>query len=323
MKKLCIGATLAFLTFSVVPSTFATDEESRFHGSVGLGGVMIFNGDNLNPRGSEKKINDLSSAADKKLTTLPLILPEATYDVGDPEGLVLFFNTEPPIDEVGGFAFILGASYPTKGFILEMSSFFTPFEETWENPYITGVDRKKTSTTKYGAKIAFNKIAGTGLRINGVYMRDDIDNDTIALTSPSMARDGHIVALNGNYSFQLSESFELRPRISIRNGNYDGDANSFMKYKFDLEARNIVGSMMFISRMYYSYSDFDKVNPIFDKTRNNMSYGASLMANYMAPFSLDNWSLMGLLSYSKGESNIDFYDTEAITIGAFLNYRLP
>lgn len=71
----------------------------------------------------------------------------------------------------------------------------------------------------------------------------------------------------------------------------------------------------------YSHSDYDKVNSIFAETRENDSYGMNVMTNYMAPFGLRNWSLQLLAGYSKGDSNIDFYDTEGFSLGTFASYQ--
>lgn len=321
MKNIQLVVLLLTMAFFSKDSSASEIEENTFDGRFGIGGIMIYSANNLNPKGSYKKIDDLESAADKKLNVVPVILPEVTHDIGEPKGFKFHFSTTPPIDEAGGFAFILGTSYQagTLG-IFEASTFFTPFEEAWEDPYVTGVSRKTTSTSKYGAKIGYNRIMGTGLRLNVVYMNDEVDEDVIGSLMPEMARDGAIYALNANYSFYVTKSFELRPRASIRKGDYDGEANSFTKYKFTVEARNMVGRLMFISKVYYSYSGYDKTNPIFATTRDNNGYGASLMTNYMAPFGFSDWSLVGLLSLSKGDSNINFYDTEAITVGAFLTY---
>jgi len=314
----------AVLLCSVVGGTGGSlaEEQGAFEGQISFGGILINSGNNLNPEGSEKRIDDLNSAADKELTVLPIVLPDLTYDVGTAEGLKVYFETNPPIDEVGGFAFNLGATYqiPEIG-IIDGSVFFTPFEEAWEDPYVTGVDRKETDTTKYGAKIGLNRIMGTGLRINFVYLNDDVDNDLIGSLEHDLNRDGAVYSLNMNYSFYPSKTLELRPRISFRKGDYDGDANSFTKYKFELETRYMVGQVMVMPRAYYSYSKYDEVNPIFNKERDNDSYGLSLIANYMAPFNYQNWSITGLLSLSRGDSNIEFYDTEAVTLGGFLNYH--
>lgn len=305
------------------PFSLAADEGSGIlNGTVGIGGIVIDSANNLNPNGSKKRLESLQSAPDRETTGIAIILPRATWDIGEKGGTKLYFETEPPIDEVGGFAFTLGATNTIAGVgILDTAAFFTPFEEAWEDPYATGVDRNETDTSKYGATIGLNRIMGSGLRVRLVYMNDDVDNDIIGSTTPELSRDGGVYSLNVNYSYYLSKTVEIRPRVSIRRGDYDGDANSFIKYKIELETRLILGKVMLIPRAYYSYSEYDEVHPIFNKTRETDGYGISLMTNYMAPFNLPDWSVMGLLSYSRGESTINFYDTEAFTVGGFLNYH--
>lgn len=300
----------------------SANEPDTFSGSIGLGGLIIDSGNNLTPESSERRLNNLNSAADRESSGIVILLPRFNYDIGAPEGLKLYLVTEPPIDEVGGFAFNLGAAYtlPEIG-TLDASAFFTPFEEVWANPYVTGVDRVETDTSKYGVKIGLNKIMGTGLRVSFVYMNDDVDNDIAGSVMPDLARDGAVYSLNMNYSFHPTRTLELRPRFSIRTGDYDGEANSFTKYKFQLEARYMTGRLMISPRVYYSHSEYDKVHPVFNTTRDNDSYGISLMTNYMKPFNWQNWSVTGLLGLSKGDSNIDFYDTEAVTFGGFMNYH--
>lgn len=39
------------------------------------------------------------------------------------------------------------------------------------------------------------------------------------------------------------------------------------------------------------------------------------------PVNVKGWSVTGLLAMSKGDSNIDFYDTVSITFGGVLNYH--
>jgi hypothetical protein len=291
-------------------------------GRVGLGGLIVNSGNNLNPRDSSKRLDDLSSSAKKETSVIPVILPEFTYDVGEEEALKLYFTASPPIDEVGGFALNVGATYslPQMG-ILDGSVFFTPFNKAWENPYETGVNRKETDTSKYGAKIGWNKVMNSNFGINLVYMNDDVDDDIIGQLQPDLERDGAVYAVNMNYSFYPSDGLEIRPRISFLRGEYEGDANSFNKYKVELEARYRTGKIMVVPKVYYSHSDFDELNPVFNEERENDSYGLSLLANYMAPFNCKKWSTTALLSASKGDSNITFYDTEAITFGGFVNYH--
>ncbi|WP_136806554.1 DUF2860 family protein [Desulfosediminicola flagellatus] len=321
MKKqiLCCALMTGIISSGVLVSA---NEPDAFTGSIGIGGLIIDSGNNLNPNSSKSRIDNLNSAADRETSAIATILPRLAYDIGAPEGLKLYLVTEPPIDEAGGFAINLGATYPLPDIgIVDVSAFFTPFEEAWENPYVTGVDRVETDTSKYGVKIGLNKIMGSGFRVNFVYLNDDVDNDIIGSLMPDLARDGAVYSLNMNYSFQVSKTFELRPRFSVRTGDYDGEANSFEKYKFELEARYITGRLMVSPRVYYSRSEYDQVHPVFNIMRDNDSYGVSLMTNYMAPFNWQKWSATNILGYSKGDSNIDFYDTEAMTFGCFLSYH--
>lgn len=321
MKYSCVFASLLLFLLIGPPIVNGTEEEPpSLTGRIGIGAMFINSGNNLNPKGSDKNIDDLDSAANKKLTIIPLIVPSLTYAVKDSGGLKFYFDTRPPIDEVGGFAINTGGSYPTKIGIIDTSLYFTPFSEAYKNPYETGVDRASTSTSKYGIKVALNKIMGSNFRINTVYMKDDVDEDVIGDLVPELNRDGNIFVLNANYSFYPSRALELRPRISYSRGQYDGDSNSFNKFKADVELRYRVGRIMMIPRISYAYSEYDETNPIFNETRDNHNYNINILASYMAPFGMRDWAVQYLLGYGKGDSNLTFYDTESITFGAFLTY---
>lgn len=325
MKKKTISTLLTCsLLFSgaLVSAQETTEESSSFSGTIGLGALIINSGNNLNPKGSKERLDNLQSGAERETTVIPPILVNAVWDVGEADGMKLYLSTDPPIDEVGGFTIDVGGSYrlPEVG-IIDGSVFVSPFAKVYENPYVVGVDRVETDTTKFGAQIGLNRIMGSGLRVNFVYLNNDVDDDIIGSLEPSLARDGDVYALNMNYSFYPADNLEIRPRAGIRFGDYDGQANSYTTYKFDLEARYTINKVMIVPRVSYSHSDYDEEHPIFDQTRENDGYGISLMTTYMAPFNFKNWSTTALVSLSKGDSNIDFFDTEAITIGGFINYR--
>jgi hypothetical protein len=108
-EKLISTVTTALLTATSLVSAGETDSLS---GSIGLGVIVIDAGNNLNPEESKKRLDNLSSAAKKETTLLFGILPEMTWDVGEPEGMKFYLATDPPIDEVGGFALSVGATIP-------------------------------------------------------------------------------------------------------------------------------------------------------------------------------------------------------------------
>lgn len=304
------------------PTLASANTHNSFSGSLSLGTIIIDSGNNLNPESSKKNLDSLESAADRKTSVMPGLLSEVTWDVGEPDGVKFYLTTDPPIDEVGGFSFNLGTSYAIEEIgIIDTAAFFTPFEKAWQNPYITGVDREETDTSKYGFRIGLNRIMGTGFRAQLVYLNESVDNDTIGELVPELARDGAVYSLNMNYSHYIGEKLELRPRMSVRMGDYKGDANSFVKYKFDFEARYKTGQWLLVPRVYFSHSEYDEVDPVFEKTRKNNGYGVSLLTTYIAPFDWQKWSVACLVDISRGDSNINFYDTESMTVGALLSYH--
>ncbi len=316
--------TSMILAFGLIcsASVIKAEEGDSFTGQIGLGAIVFDSSNNLNPNSSEARLNDLGSSAEGESSVKPLLRLNAAWDVGDKGGLKMFFSTTPPVDEAGSFAVDFGTSYTISNIgILRGDFFFSPFEETWEDPYLVGVNREETDTKKFGGKVGLNRIMGSGLRVELVYMIDDVDNDLIGNRIPELERDGAIYALNMNYSFYPADNLEVRPRVSVRHGEYDGEANSFIKYKVQLEARYTISKFMIIPRAFLSYSEYDQVNPLFGETREDDGYGCSLTANYMAPFNLVNWSVAGRVSISEGNSNIDFYDTEAFSAATFVSYH--
>ena len=321
MNKTILTIAIALACFLSPVIGMTADEPDSLTGRIGFGAIFIDSANNLSPSGSDERLDSLDQSPDRKASAVVGILPEVTWDIGQPEGTKLYLSSDPPIDEAGSFVLNIGGAttLPQTG-ILDAGLFFAPFEKAWENPYLTGTDRDETSNPKYGARIALNRIGGTGLRVNLVYVRDEVEDDRISDLTPQLGRDGAIYAVNLNYSIPAGPNLEIRPRLSLRKGEYDGEANSFAKYKVELEARYMVGRLMLMPRAHYSYSEYDEVHPIFNTTRNNNSCGFQLISTYMAPFGLRNWSLMALLSFSEGKSNIDFYDTESLSAGAFVNY---
>ncbi|WP_035273778.1 DUF2860 family protein [Desulfogranum japonicum] len=321
MKKL-LACMIAVSSVTLISQQVVAQEDNDISGSLGGGFMIIDSANNLNPESSNKWLDSLDSAPSRQTTFVPVILPEVTWDIGKTDGAKVYFKIDPPIDEVGSLALNLGSSYEVGNLgIIDTSVFVTPFAEVWEDPFLVGEAREETDLNIYGVTLGLNRIMGSGLRVQLVYMATDVDDDLIGERISQLSRDGAIYSLKMNYSFNVNPNVEIRPTMSIRKGDYDGDANSFIKYKFQLESRLRFGKMFVMPRVFYSYSEYDEMHPIFNKIRDNNAYGASLAATYIAPFDLQDWSLTGLVSVSRGESNIDFYDTEATTVGAIVTYR--
>jgi len=322
MKKYFVLVGLIHLAFCLEAAAAPENEKNSIEGSVGIGGMIINLSDNLNPDGSDKRLDSLNSTADKELTVIPFILPEFVYDIGEPDGTKLYLNTRPALEEVGGFAINIGGSHPLADVgMVDVSVFLAPIEKVYKDPYLTDTARESTSSTKFGTKVALNKILGTELGMSAVYMNNDVDDDVIGKLQPDLARDGAVYAFTAEYSLFSSPTFELKPRFTVSKGEYDGESNSFFKSKIDFEVRYTIDRLTFLPQVSYSHSTYDKIDPIFAETRKNDGYGAMMIVSYATPFNLEDWALQGLIGYGRGESNIAFYDNESVSGGIFMTYR--
>ncbi len=297
------------------------EERERFRGGVGLGVMAFDRADNLDPNGSKRSIDTLDRRADRELTVIPLLAPFFSYDVGAPGGAVVQFMVRPPIEEAGGLVVNLGTTYylPAGGSI-ELNGLVAPLEEAWENPYLVNQRRSTTGSPKYGAHVAWREIGGTGLSLHGVYLRDEVDNDRIGELMPELARDGAIYALAAAYRLPLSEVVEIRTRASYLQGDYDGESNSFTRYRIRVQASYRLGALTLIPEISYRHTSYDEIDPMFGITREEDSYGIDLTVHYRAPFGWQDWALQGMAGYGRGDDDITFYETESLRIGSLLTY---
>lgn len=330
MKNLFWLGLLGFLLCTSSPSLAGQDEAGQtapgdpgdpITGEI-TGGVIIINsGNNLNPNGSSRYLDDINSGADRKTSFIGALLPEVNYKFGEERQLGWYLNSTPPIDEAGQFALLSGLTYNRAGVgFFEAGMFYVPFTELWKNPYLTDGPRDETDVTTWGAQFAFNKIFGSNFRVRLVYLSEDVEDDDIGELFPDLKRDGQIYNISLSYDINVSKTFSLRPRFSVRQGDYDGDSSSFVKYKFDLSGRYGTGRLFFMPRVFYSYKQHDEVDPIFNTTRKQHGFGIGGAVNYAQLFGNPSLALRGFGGYSMGEATEDFYDTESFFIGAGLVY---
>ncbi len=305
--------------------TFGFSQSSKvgnLSGQVAAGIVLVDNADNLSPNGSNSTISNLESSPQRRLTTIPALLPEATYKFGESDQFAWYFKTTPPIDEAGGFVLASGLSYDITGLaVIEPGVFLVPFAEVWKNPYLVNASRQETDVAAWGAQLACNHILGSEFWVKFAFLSEDVQDDELTMLYPELARDGIIYDIALGYGFFKGSAFPLRTQLSLLKGAYDGDSNSFFKVKAELSGSYAIGRVTIVPSIQYSHKDYDATDPVFDTTRRENGYGGSLVVQYEGLLNIPSLSLQGITGYSRGEANINFYDTEALFGGLGIVYR--
>jgi predicted dinucleotide-binding enzyme len=81
--------SVAAIVLMTVPALASAEITDSLSGTIATGAIVIYAGNNLNPDESNRRLHNLDSSADSKTTFLPGILPEVTWDVGEPELFLL------------------------------------------------------------------------------------------------------------------------------------------------------------------------------------------------------------------------------------------
>lgn len=323
MKKITASALLIYLGCCLPVLGAADEERNRLSGTVGIGMIVVDGSDNLDPQVSNKRLEGLDREADGETFVLPVLMPDLVYDIGGADGTKLYLNGKAPIEEAGGFAMSLGATHAfTQAGTTDFAIFLTPFDRVYKNPYLTETIRESTSSARFGAKAGLDGMFGTGLSLSAVYMSHDVDEDVIGQLEPDLARDGAVYALVVGYELVATPTWGLQPRLTVSKGDYDGESNSYARGRIELAGRWSRERLTLLPQVFYSHAVHDRIDPVFAETRRTDNYGAMLIASYAQPFGLENWALQGLAGYARGESNITFYDTEAMSAAVFMSYRL-
>jgi hypothetical protein len=312
----------AALALSLPCSLFAGQQPNTgFNAEVTIGAAIISSADNLLPGSSESTLNSLDQGAKTTTKVLPIVLPELSYRFGVDGRSSWYFNLVPTTVEAGFFAPTTGMTHTLPGIAtFDAGFFYLPMAEVYKNPYVVGQRRQETDVVGWGSYLAANDIANTPLRLQAALLTADVDDDQLAGLFPSLARDGEIYELSVGYGLLQGQPFSLKPQVSLRKGEFDGEASSFTKIKVELAGMYIAGRFFFMPRLSYSHSEHDERDPVFDDILKENGYGLNLLVKYQGLMDIEQLGLLAIAGYSISDANENFYDSETLVCGLGLSY---
>ena len=196
--------------------------------------------------------------------------------------------------------------------------------EVYKDPYDTSGSRNGTDRNINGVRLSYDKILSTDLSFQYTYRNIDIDSERSGrqqvaigrITDPEadrLIRDGDQHDVEFLYRYVLEDGgikHTLIPSFKYSRFDLDGDAMSNNAILFNLNYRYDVEKFAFVVNGYYGYADYDKKNPIYNKTRNDDRYGFGLIGFYKRIFDVEGLALTANVTINRQDSNIDFYDSE-------------
>ncbi|MBC2717141.1 MAG: DUF2860 family protein [Desulfobacteraceae bacterium] len=315
-----IGCLCLLLVVLIVPVQVAAQEDEpergEFFGNIMLGGGLAAGRPSpLEVTDDNEIINGLDERAEHYSEAIPVIMAEIGYAIvstgteislGNKSGRtdLLALAVNQSLDDIGALRIILSHGY----------------NDVWKDPFLVGVKRDETKEITSSFEFDYETILGTGaqLSINGAQIK--IDDDQIGIREPDLKRDGTALTFGAGYVIAFNEKNVIIPSIGFVVDERDGKSNSSKGYRLELEHVLGLGKFTFVTNLAFSETEFDKIHPIFNRTRKEKGYELSDFITYIEPFGLRGFSINGLIAYSHVDANIRFFESDVLVIGLGVGY---
>jgi hypothetical protein len=206
--------------------------------------------------------------------------------------------------------------------------------EVWKDPYVVGVKRDETDRDSKGLRLVWDRIWGSQLQLQYTYRDMDIDDEKSGEFLGLSAGDRKLLERSGDrhvaealYRFNFAQKHWLAPAVIYAIDDLDGDAMANDTVDLQLTYIYRGDPITFTANAFIGWADYDKRNPIYNKTQEDDRYGFNTSVFYKNPW---GWSLFGSnpmnfyieAAYVDVDANIDFYDQQAIfsTIGVLFKW---
>ncbi len=208
--------------------------------------------------------------------------------------------------------------------VFQAGFLFSDRVKVWRDPYVTGSNRDATGRKSMGGQLVWDKVFGSNLELEYSARNVDLTNEAsgsfLGLTGSDrdrLDRNGMVHRASAGYGFKFGNRHTLTPQVLFFYEDLDGEAMANNGVDLQLTYSYAGDPISLSLNGYVGGADFDKSNPIYGKTRNDDRYGASATVYYTNPW---GWRFLGSEpmrffvtgAYIAVDSNIDFYDQEAV-----------
>lgn len=307
MKKKLITVCLTIFVLCFTMHALAhdhgeEDEKGGFSGSIIIGGAWMSSKSHFETDSKNKRINQLYEDPKTVGEVVPLPFFDINYRFEGGEEIYLGIPFEEELIARIGTRFNMGGLAK-----IDISLFYKFPEEVWEDPYLTGVDRKETDLTSYGGKISCKtESLGFSYGIESV----DVDKDEIGVRYEDLKRDGEIHRFQTSFEMEILSGLMIEPELSYIYANIDGESNRYNGYAGGLRAVKMWSDFVLNISMEAQINDYKKTDPIFNETREDHSFGMMGILTWLKPFGMDQCSVNIGGGFEKTDSNIKFYDSD-------------
>ncbi|MFA0000096.1 DUF2860 family protein [Vibrio lentus] len=307
--------------------------------SEGFSGNMTFltgftaNSSNLDVgQSNHQSQTDLMSSGATEANGMVAILGSMQYTFGALNHKQIFLGTSRDDIITGTLAFEVGYRQQLEsGMVIDFSILPILISgEVWDDPYAVDSMREETDLTGNVVRMQLSKMMGTNFNIDMAFGESDVKKENTGLKGLDltdeeralMTREREYFYLKSGYQYFLIDgSGILTPSINVFSSNSEGNALSFLSVGAEINLAKRFGNHGLAFTINAAKRDYDKENPIFNKTREDKDFGAFIAYEYANIFDAKNWSLVSLLGAKTTTSNIEYYQSSQYVVSVGVDYK--
>jgi len=332
LNKLAILIGTLTMATQLSAATKPLAKEDGFGAQMSLDTGVLYRESQFNTDDENERTDDLNDSGTSTTNAVLYPLARFQYTFNNQNSQVFIGNSE---DEIvsANFQYELGfiQNFESVGeFTVAVSPQLTLMNETWEDPFLEGEDRKDTKEKVISARFQLKEVFGSPFTLKYGYASSKVDDeksgsDTTKYTDKDrdlLKRDSKFHRVEVEMFYPISETLQLRPNLKYTLSNADGDANSYDSLGAELSVLSFQGRHSYILTIRASMKKFDEKNPIFDEKQDSVDLGVIGIYAYEKPFGWEKSNFHMLTGFYSENSDIDFYSNKnaVLTFGFGTNF---
>ncbi|NOH98730.1 DUF2860 family protein [Vibrio sp. 99-70-13A1] len=330
--KYIITLVISLVTFTPHAKSALAPNQDLTGNITFLTGVLA-NSNNLDVSQSYTQMqSDLSASGSTETSGMLGLLGSLKYTFGDTLNKQLFLGTSQDDVITGTLAFEVGYRQQLEdGTLVDVSFLPTLISgEVWDDPYAIGQKRKETDLSGNVARIQLSRIMGSNFHVDMAAGESDVENEQsglkgLGLTDAQralMKRERKYYYFKTRYQHMLNNgSGLLTPSLNVFSSDSEGDALSFFSIGAEISLAKRFNKHGIALTVNADNREYDAVNPIFNKKREDKDLGVFLAYEYSGILGYKDWSAVSFIGARSTESNIEYYDYSQYMMSVGLDFK--
>lgn len=202
------------------------------------------------------------------------------------------------------------------------------FNDTWQDPYLTGSARTATDENAQGGRFALSRIAGSSITLKYAFaftaIEDEQSGQSLGLDDKQLTllqRDSLYQRVEIEKIFSIAPGVLLKPALLYTTRSADGEAHNFDQYGLQLGLLVFKGRHSLITTLNTGTKKFAVANPVFSQKQDTVTAAVFSVYSYAQALNWQPLSFNMLAGYKKEDSDIDFYDSNGLFMSTGLSYK--